>query len=400
MSVIRVGFVLGQIGWLGGLNYFRNLFMAIQSLPDAKIQPVIFAGLKSDVTAFEGLAEIVRTPLLDRKSLPWLLSQFLWRIFPGRDYLLYWTLKKHCTNVLSHVGVLWRGCPIPTIGWIPDFQHIHLPQFFSKQEISARNNAFLNLIYRSNAILLSSEDSLNDLKRFSPQNTVPTYVLHFISCLQHDPDLEISKSSLQERYELNRPWFHIPNQFWAHKNHGIVIEALQLLKQQGKDMLVIATGSTNDHRDPEYFVNLQRKIKQYGLDENFRILGVLPYSDVVSLMRHSVAVINPSLFEGWSTTVEEAKSLGKKILLSDISVHREQAPKRACFFKPNQANDLADEMIITLEQFDPLFEEVAAQQIQHNLANRKLEFAKSYERIVLQVNAAAVISSNIDSMPK
>jgi glycosyltransferase involved in cell wall biosynthesis len=42
-------------------------------------------------------------------------------------------------------------------------------------------------------------------------------------------------------------------------------------------------------------------------------------------MRASTALINPSLFEGWSTTVEEAKSTGTPMILSDLGVHREQA---------------------------------------------------------------------------
>ena len=32
----------------------------------------------------------------------------------------------------------------------------------------------------------------------------------------------------------------------------------------------------------------------------------------MSLMYHSIAVINPSKFEGRSSTVEQAKSIGKK----------------------------------------------------------------------------------------
>jgi glycosyltransferase involved in cell wall biosynthesis len=388
MSVIRVGFVLAQVNWLGGVNYFRNLFLAIQLLPDAKIRPVVFAGLKSDVSAFEGIAEIVRTPVLDRKSLPWMLSRFADKIFPKRDYVLYQTLKKHQIDILSHFGELWRGCSIPSIGWIPDFQHVQLPHFFTQQEITQRNKAFLSLINRSSAVLLSSENALNDLKIFCPQNTAPTYVLRFTSCVTHESFSAINKHDIQNRYGLNRSWFHVPNQFWAHKNHGIIIEALHRLKQQGKEVLVVATGSTDDYRNPEYFVTLQKKINDSGLAENFKILGILPYNEVISLMRYSVAVINPSLFEGWSTTVEEAKSLGKKILLSDISVHREQAPQRVCFFKPDKADELAEEMMLALKQFDPIFEEKATLQHQKNNDVRLREFAKIYESIVLQVYAA------------
>ena len=81
MSVIRVGFILDQVGWIGGVNYFRNLFTAIKSLPNSKIQPLVFTGLNSDVSSFEGMVEIIRTPILDRYTLQWWVSKLLSKAF-------------------------------------------------------------------------------------------------------------------------------------------------------------------------------------------------------------------------------------------------------------------------------------------------------------------------------
>jgi hypothetical protein len=58
-------------------------------------------------------------------------------------------------------------------------------------------------------------------------------------------------------------------------------------------------------------------------------------------MRRSLALIQPSLFEGWSTVVEDARLLGKKIILSDISVHVEQNPPLSTFFTPSSHIELA-----------------------------------------------------------
>ena len=74
------------------------------------------------------------------------------------------------------------------------------------------------------------------------------------------------------------------------------------------------------------------------------MLGLVPRSDVIALMRYSRALINPSFFEGWSTTVEEAKSTGKRIILSDIDVHKEQNPPDGVFFNPKDPKDLAEKM--------------------------------------------------------
>ena len=50
----------------------------------------------------------------------------------------------------------------------------------------------------------------------------------------------------------------------------------------------------------------------------------MPYIDLMSLMFYSIAVINPSFSEGWSNTVEQAKAMRKKTIISNITVHREQ----------------------------------------------------------------------------
>ena len=58
-------------------------------------------------------------------------------------------------------------------------------------------------------------------------------------------------------------------------------------------------------------------------------------------MRRCLAVIQPSLFEGWSTVVEDARVFGKSIILSDIPVHLEQNPPHSIFFERHSSQSLA-----------------------------------------------------------
>jgi len=61
-------------------------------------------------------------------------------------------------------------------------------------------------------------------------------------------------------------------------------------------------------------------------------------------MRRAAAILQPSRFEGWSTVVEDAKTLGKPILVSDLSVHREQAPPGGVFLPVDDAESWAEAM--------------------------------------------------------
>jgi glycosyltransferase involved in cell wall biosynthesis len=163
------------------------------------------------------------------------------------------------------------------------------------------------------------------------------------------------------------------------------VEALRLLRAQGKNVLVLATGNTEDHRQPGYFAALMRQVAEAGVQDCFRVLGVVPYQDLMGLMAASVAVLNPSLSEGWSTTVEEAKSFGKRVLLSDIAVHREQAPERAVYIDPQDASELASHLAQTLSDDDPAVEQRQMHSVLARLPERRCKFAKRFEEIVLDL---------------
>jgi glycosyltransferase involved in cell wall biosynthesis len=71
------------------------------------------------------------------------------------------------------------------------------------------------------------------------------------------------------------------------------------------------------------------------------MLGLIPRDDQLTMMRHSQAVIQPSLFEGWSTVIEDAKSLQVPVVASNLTVNVEQLGERGLYFNPNNPDELA-----------------------------------------------------------
>ncbi|MGO7565077.1 glycosyltransferase, partial [Rhizobium johnstonii] len=76
--------------------------------------------------------------------------------------------------------------------------------------------------------------------------------------------------------------------------------------------------------------------------EKNEVRGETGTGDLAPLATASMDLLNPSLFEGWSTTVEEALSWGVPLILSDLEVNREQAGEAAVFFDSHDAQALAD----------------------------------------------------------
>lgn len=383
--MIRVGFVMAPAGtgWVGGANYYVNLLNAIAKSP--RIRPVILTGATTAAAVaaeFPGV-EIVQSALVD-PTQKWMLARRVAEKLYGRAFALERLLRAHGVDVLSHFGHLGPRSRFPTIGWIPDFQHVRLPEFFSEKERKARDGIFTRLADYCTRVVVSSDDARQDLAKFRPSAASKARVLHFVPGFSNAAGEPEARESLLARYGIAGPYFHLPNQFWAHKNHAVVIDALGRARTNGRRMTVVATGATEDYRNPEHFKLLMRRAADRGCQDDFKVLGLVPFADLAALMRYSIAVINPSLFEGWSTTVEESKSLGKTIILSDIPVHREQAPEYGHFFDPRDPDQLADRMIAVSASYAPEREAAQVGRARSELGRRIEEFAKTYEDIALE----------------
>ena len=144
------------------------------------------------------------------------------------------------------------------------------------------------------------------------------------------PPPSISHAALAEllrRHELPDDFLFMPNQFWKHKNHAVVIEALALrvngvVRSSSRRPAIRLTSGTSNIRP----VARECSVARPG--------GPVPVSRHAALCRGAGpmascrALINPSLFEGWSTTVEEAKALGVPMVLSDLAVHASRRVSR------------------------------------------------------------------------
>jgi len=387
---VRIAFIyhFDDHAWLGGRNYFASLFSAIRDArPSTEL--LLVTGKRTQTTLPEDFPwlRVVRTSHLDRRTAPWAARQLL-RSLTGRRYdpLLGGLLDRLGVDVLSHSQpLLARRSRAIAIGWLPDFQFLHLPHLWSDAELERMRQGSSEVCRNADALIVSSADALRDLRSFAPGLAKPAHVLHFTP-RRIDFGALIPEADLRRKFDLPDRYFFLPNQFWAHKNHGVVIDALIELKKRGSPVVVVCTGKPVDPRRPAHFEQLMARATEGGIAREFRVLGMVQYTEMLSLMRHSHAVLNPSRFEGWSTTVEEGKAMGKRMILSDIAVHREQAPPLAMYFGPDDPHALADALAEALAQ--PTAERDAAE-LDAEHQRRSRQFAEAYLAIVESLRSAA-----------
>lgn len=346
---LRLGVILqGSTSWMGGLEYTRNLLKALYALP-AEVQSTFTLRVLSesavDRNLFSDMPGRFQRELCDNLAVPPLWVRAARRLAPAA--FSHWCEFPRQARRLG-VEFLYpfnRAAPeyrdVASAAWIPDFQHRHLPEFFTREECHARDEAFAT--YASNAplVVLSSEDAAHDFRRAYPTAASKARVLPFCTAIE-DAWFAVEPGTIAQKYQLPERYFIVCNQFWQHKNHRVVFEALGQLRKKGIAPILVCTGRLEDYRRPEYAREIESLLDACGIRDQVVMLGLVPRGDQVQLLRQALAVIQPSRFEGWSTVVEDARALGKRLALSDLPVHREQNPPLAHFFAALETDLLAD----------------------------------------------------------
>ncbi len=345
--------------WIGGTYYIENLVNALNALNDEEKPHIVL--LTDSYESFRTAQQKFNYPYISfqlgsgeaNKGFQ-LLNRITNRLFKIR---LFSQKIKALDAVFPYYKSEQQSAAKKKIYWVADFQEHFAPEFFSKDDIASRLQNQQEIQASTGHLIVSSNTALGHFKSIFPQHTVKVSVLPF--AVAHPPYQDINIKLLLEKYQLPARYFICPNQFWKHKNQLAVLKAVRELKAKGIEITVAFTGNTNDYRNPHYFTEMKAFVEDNNIGNNVKFLGFIDRRDQLQLMNNAIAIIQPSLFEGWSTVVEDAKLMNKFLLVSDIEIHREQlVNSSAHFFDPHNVNQLAQ----LLQQFSehqtphPLFE--------------------------------------------
>jgi len=334
--------------WMGGTYYILNL-VNVLNLLNEKEKPhlVIFSNsndfdvLKNETSypflEFEELSENPKSNLLIY------LNKITSKVFNIK------TIKRRYTKNIDAIFPFQNNNYINSINaekriyWIPDFQEKHFTEYYSLKHLENEKVKNGWIVENSKKLLLSSHDAKKDLVNFYPNYKTKPFVVHFAVKIPELPKLELQE--VLTKFDLPRLYYFAPNQFWKHKNHIVLIKAVELLVKQGIDVVVAFSGKEIDPRFPRYTGELKEYVSINSLQNNVKFLGFLERQEQLKLMENAVAIIQPSLFEGWSTVIEEAMAMNKCVIASNLNVNIEQLGEKGYYFDPLNPENLASQLV-------------------------------------------------------
>ncbi len=337
----RLGFIFSyNEEWIAGTYYILNIIHALARLPQSQ-QPfvVIISNSKKDFQVVKketgySFLEFFEIPVKKPKYSK--LERGINKL--GRFVGFAKIVKKRLPRLEVDFIYPFEYKELsrerfPKVNWIPDFQEVYLPELFSNELKEKRKKERQN-ICQGDWVVFSSKDSQSDFNQLYPNTDIKQFVLPF--AVTHPKFNTEDITDLRRKYNLPEHYFFAPNQFWAHKNHMVVLKAINTLKNRGTLVHVAFSGKEDDHRNRSYFNKLKQFTIENDLTDLVHFLGFIPRKEQLCIFNNAIAIIQPSKFEGWSTVVEDAKALNKFLILSDLRVHREQVVENVGFFNPRR----------------------------------------------------------------
>ena len=191
-----------------------------------------------------------------------------------------------------------------------------------------------------------------------------------------------------ERFGLSPRYFLFCSGPGPNKNRGRVMEAFGrfLAARADRNVQLVFTG-------PDYEPDM-KGLKLIAFDGHvrpgqLRVLGFVPTDDLVTLFRGAIALVTPSLYEGFGLPAAQAMRTGTPVIASDRSSHPEVVGDAGLLVDPLDVDAIADAMTRLADD----------QSLRERLVARGLERGRRFT-LTAQTDLLLKVYEELESSPR
>ncbi|MBD2346111.1 glycosyltransferase family 4 protein [Anabaena subtropica] len=299
----------------GWLTYSLNLLPQIQSLDVNVLSPNKINNIKvyqspSNITTEFGIRGHFNRLMWVQFKLPnlyrQLKSQLLFSPIPEIP------LFSQCRSILT----------------IHDLIPLRFPQEFSAAQILYCRHYIPAVIKQSEHIICDSLSTANDIRNFLGISKDKITVI----------PLAIDKKNFRFLDLPRKNYFLYYGRHNFYKNLNRLITAFAALPNQDYELWLAGPS------DARYTPSLQVQIAELGISNRVKFLDYVPYSELPIIINQAIALVFPSLWEGFGLPVLEAMACGTPVISSNLSSLPEVAGDAAILINPYNTAEITDAM--------------------------------------------------------
>ena len=224
-----------------------------------------------------------------------------------------------------------------SVNTIHDLMHLYEPSF---PEVSSyfrgrlRDNRYKGILETSSLVLVDSDVGENHVRQSYGDIKALVRTVHY-----SPPDYIYLNppEDFDAKYDLPKDFLLYPAQFWEHKNHARLLEAINIVKEHYSDVNLVLTGGTSEKAK-----RLIAQASTLGLSENIFFYGYVPDEDISGFYKRSRGLIFPSHFGPTNIPPLEAAVCQVPLAVSDVYGMRDQSKDLAFYFDPLDVRDIAN----------------------------------------------------------
>ncbi len=240
-------------------------------------------------------------------------------IFPSQDAVSYQTKKR-------------------SLSTIHDLMHRYESHFeeYQNGEHDRREKHYAMMCKYANGILVDSNVGKQHVVESYNVDKNKVFVLPFVPPYYL---LDANVENVKVKYALPDKYFFYPAQFWEHKNHINLLNAVKILKDRNIEVNLVLVGSKKNNYD-----KIIKKIEELQISNCVHILGYVSNDDMASLYKNAIATTFVSLIGPTNIPPLEAMILGCPLICSNAYAMPEQVGNAALLIHPMNPNDIAEKM--------------------------------------------------------
>ena len=226
---------------------------------------------------------------------------------------------------------LWSQCS--TVVMAHDFIPLRFPKRFSP--LTPYNQYYVpQVLSQAQHIVCNSQSTANDIVKFChiPSHKITPILLAYNA--NHFREI-VNKSESR----LLHSYFIYIGRHDPYKNVSRLISAFANLPSNRKYQLWLAGPS-----DDRYTPALKKQVQELGLSNQVKFLDYVSYDDLPKIISGAIALVFPSLWEGFGLPILEAMACGTPVITSNLSSLPEVAGDAAILIDPYKVAEITDAM--------------------------------------------------------
>ena len=331
----------------GGVHYLKSVIDGLSQASDYQIT-VYF----EDPMLKEARSTLPRTEwrlIPDNRAPIQTIARGLSALLGYHIPPLRWDNNNYGTKpdiIISQESLIGFYTKVPFISFIGDVMYKYFPTLdeYTLKTRLLRDLTIRRLIAKSVFTVVDSEQSKEDLVRFfkvDPDKVIPIPLCAPPHIYKYRNMSEDETNESLVKYDLPSEFVLYPAQFWEHKNHLRLIEALYLLRNEKNETIpAVLVGSKSWNNYPDV-MNL---ITKYAMTDQVRCLGYVDDREIVALYKKARALVYPSFADYTNIPVLEAMVLGVPVVCSNSFSMTDQVGKAGVFFDPTNIEDIAEKI--------------------------------------------------------